>query len=410
MIWRHVRALLSIKIFFSTVVACYPLQAFTSNDMQSSIGISVSTQLESPPLEHYRRILIENLRQFVGVHDENKAPGIAVGLVTEQGNLAFGLGQRDIDRHLGVNHNTLFGVGSVTKLFTGMTLAKAVVDAKLNHGTPANNWLDMSLQINSRITLGHLVTHRSGLPNFPGNLYTRPNAPQDPFLRQVMPAKDYSKANLASCLRQNGCLNSRPPGLGYAYSNLGIGVLSIALQNRYGKHSSDELIRQLITGRLQMGRTTMNEPDFLDRYRGDLAQGYLYNESTSMLNRVPLSDMGILAGSGELISTVSDMNRFLSVLTGLEAGVLRRVAEEMNRPFETMIQDDVMIGYAHQIKLAPDGSKIHWKGGGTAGFTAIVLWQTEPQVGLVLLANRGNLEALKTTGKRLISLIANQIQ
>jgi CubicO group peptidase (beta-lactamase class C family) len=409
MICRHVWRILLIDVVLALTVACYPQQALTSNDMQASLYNPVNTQQEPPPLAHFRQILIENLQQYVGVHCEDKAPGIGVGLVTDQGNLSFGLGQRDIGKHLGVDRDTLFGIGSVSKLFVGMVLAKAVVDGELEYTTLANDWLDKSLQIDRRITLGQLVTHRSGLPNFPGNLYARSNAPKNQFLLQVMPAKDYSKANLASCLRQNECLTITPPGSHYGYSNLGIGILSLALQNRYGYQNSDEMIGKIITKRLNMSRTTMNEPDFLNRYRGDLAQGYLYQEPFSELGRVPLSDMGILAGSGELISTVSDINRFLELLTGLQGGVLQSVVNEMNRPLEATSQDEVKIGYAHQINRTPDGSYIHWKGGGTVGFTAIILWQTEPKVGLVILSNRGELEVLKAAGKRLIRLIARQL-
>jgi CubicO group peptidase (beta-lactamase class C family) len=411
MIWRRVWTLLSINIvLIASFVAFYPQQAFTGNDMRPSIYNSKHTRRESPPLVRYRRILIKNLRQHVGIHGEHKAPGIAVGLVTERGDLAFGLGQREIGNRHGVDRDTLFGIGSVSKLFIGMALAKAVTDGTLNNATKANDWLDESLQIDSRITLEHLVTHRSGLPNFPHNIYTRHNTPKDWALLQVMPAKDYSKANLASCLKQNDCLTSTPPGSHYGYSNLGIGLLSIVLQNRFGYKTSNELTRKLITERLNMGRTTMNEPDYLDKYRDDLAQGYRYQELTSELVRVPLSDMGILAGSGELLSTVNDMNRFLKVLTGLQNNTLKRAAEEMNRPLGATSRDEIKISYAHQIRRSPNGLEIHWKSGLTAGSTAIVLWLTEPKVGLVMLSNRGKMNALETTGKRLISRIAQQLR
>jgi CubicO group peptidase (beta-lactamase class C family) len=410
MIWRHVWTLLSISVVLASAVVCYPQQAFTINHNRSDRYISVTAQQQALSLEHCRLILLENLQQYVGVDGEDKAPGIAVGLVTEQGDLAFGLGQREIGDYLSVDSDTMFGIGSVSKLFVGMVLAEAVVDGELNCTTMANDWLDSFLQIDSRITLGHLVTHHSGLPNFPGNIYTRPNAPEDPVLRQLMPAKDYNKANLAGCLIQNECLPSTPPGSQYGYSDLGIGILSIALENRYGYQSAGELIQTIITERLNMGRTTMNEPDFLARYQDDLTQGYLYQESTAEFDPVPLSDMGILAGSCELISSVNDMNSFLKVLTGLESGALERAAEEMNRSLEVMSQGQVMVGYAHEIMRRPDGSKIHWKGGGTAGYTAMVLWQTEPKAGLVILSNRGQMEALKATVKRLFNQIARQLQ
>jgi CubicO group peptidase (beta-lactamase class C family) len=410
MIYRRIWVLLSIDVVFALVVACYPQQAFTDNAIRNNRDILDNVQQQAPSLEQFRLNLRENLQHYIGIEGKDKAPGIAVGLVTEQGDLALGLGQREIGKQISVDRNTMFGIGSVSKLFVGMALAEAVIDGELSYTAIANDWLDRSLQIDSRITLSQLVTHHSGLPNFPGNIYTRANVPDNPLIRKLMPAKDYSKENLASCLKQNACLPNTLPGSRYGYSNLGIGILSIALENRYGYQSASELIGTVITKRLNMERTVMNEPGFLVRYQGDLSQGYFYHDSTDDLVPVPMSDMGILAGSGELISSVNDMNRFLKVLSGLGNGELKRAGEEMNRPLKAMSQKQLMIGYAHEIIPRPDGSKIHRKDGGTAGYTAMVLWQTEPKLGLVILSNRGKMDALKADGKRLFGQISLQLQ
>ncbi|WP_328986514.1 serine hydrolase domain-containing protein [Thiorhodovibrio winogradskyi] len=386
-----------------------PLQG-SSTQFQPTLSESRSFEPSGSSSQSIHDLIAQYVSAHVGEYGEDQAPGIAVGLVTDQERLALGFGTQKAGEHIAVDGDTLFGIGSVSKIFTALILAKAVADGDLKLTQKLNDFLDESIQIDERITLQHLVTHRSGLPNFPTNMETRDNVAKDPIERQMMPAKNYSKANLVACLRQNGCRPMTPPGASSAYSNLGIGMLSIALQNHYHYQNSGELIQSLITQPLQMTSTCMNTPACLDGRRGSLAQGYRYDQQNDSLTPVPLSDMGILAGSGGLISNAKDMNRLLSVLTGLSGGGLVSAAAEMNREIGQAGEDqaDSAIGYAHRIKHTPRGFNVHSKAGFVAGYTAVIIWLEDPKVGLVLLANRGNLKGLIRTGMRLMASILQQ--
>jgi hypothetical protein len=100
----------------------------------------------------------------------DKTPGLVVGFVTESGPEVLSFGTKMIDREQRPDGNTHFGLGAVTNVFTGFVLAKAVVDGVVSIDDSANRYLPAPLKLrDSAITLRNLVTHTSGLLNFPEN-------------------------------------------------------------------------------------------------------------------------------------------------------------------------------------------------------------------------------------------------
>ncbi len=365
--------------------------------------------LQHEPSELFRRIIISHIKPHIGNGAEN-SPAIAVGLVTGQGDVVVGLGSREIDKKLPPDGDTLFGIGSITKLLTGLILAQAIDNGDMSLSTKANKWLDKKVQIDDRITLTHLVTHSSGLPNFPENIAKRDNFSEDPETSKFMPAKNYSKTDLGNCLKNKNCRPQKPPGEHYLYSNLGIGLLSIALQNRYGFSDFNRLNQAKITQVLYMENTSTDIPSFLEKHKDNIAQGYQYLADSHSLKPVPFTDMGILAGSGGLISSVNDMNKFLRMITGLSHGSLERAAKQFQIELGDSDKPGLKIGYAHKIQRSSDGGNIHSKAGNTAGYSAIVLWRDNPKVGLIILANRGKFRQVSSISNKLLEAITHQIK
>ena len=121
----------------------------------------------------FRRIITNHMKIFVDTSGAKGSPAIVVGLVTQMADVVEGFGSRELNKNLPPDGDTLFGIGSISKVFTGLMLAKAVTDGDVCLSARANEWLDDTIQINDCITLKHLVTHFSGLPNFPDNITTR---------------------------------------------------------------------------------------------------------------------------------------------------------------------------------------------------------------------------------------------
>src|SRR6266404_2010218 len=114
----------------------------------------------------------QRLKNFI---EKNKrAPGIVVGLVDENGSRILADGIRGTAETNLVNGDTVFEIGSVTKVFTTLLLQEMVDHNEVKLDDPIGKFLPPSVKSPSRngkqITLLDLATQSSGLPRLPDNL------------------------------------------------------------------------------------------------------------------------------------------------------------------------------------------------------------------------------------------------
>ncbi|MBA3889067.1 MAG: beta-lactamase family protein, partial [Gemmatimonadaceae bacterium] len=146
--------------------------------------------------------------------DSGRAPGIVVGIV-EQGRPRFiAYGTAGDGRPM--NDQTILEIGSISKTFTGLLLAEAVIRGEAQLDQPVVELLGnagvVPMRDGKAITLEHLATHRSGLPRLPANL--APADVGDPYA-------DYDAQRLHAFLASHAL--TRAPGDSAEYSNLGTG-------------------------------------------------------------------------------------------------------------------------------------------------------------------------------------------
>ena len=104
--------------------------------------------------------------------DQNKmGVGIVVGIVDEHGSRVFSYGKTKKDGIEDVNGDTLFEIGSITKVFTSLLLEDMVDHGELRLDDPIGKFLPADVKTPSykgkEITLVDLATHTSGLPRVP---------------------------------------------------------------------------------------------------------------------------------------------------------------------------------------------------------------------------------------------------
>ena len=116
------------------------------------------------------------------------------------------------------------------------------------------------------------------------------------------------------------------------------------LQEKLGFDSFEKLNERYVTGPLGMLNTAPNTPEMLRNYEHNKAQGY--SVESGRLVPVPFSDMGILEGAGELVSTAHDLIRLLEALTGLRQTSL---AAAFDIACEPALGEDQM-AYGFKIK------------------------------------------------------------
>ncbi len=325
-----------------------------------------------------------------------RSVGLLVMAITDQGTRTFGFGARSAGGVTAPDGDTFFQVGSISKTFTGLLLASQIESSggSLLPNTPVNSLLAPDLRLSDfgtqPVTVAQLATHYGSLPAFPNNM-TGP---------AFYPAQGYTRAQLATYL--SGFTLSRAPGTVYEYSNTGSGLLAIALGDRAGLAPYSALLGAQITGPLSMSDTGLNEVPFTNGIAARLAQGY--RSTGTALVPMAISDMGVLEGAGEIISTGNDMAKFLRVLAGLSpfpvAGAVERtVAPRAPGPSGTMT------GYGLDIYTLNNGVQQWEKAGVVAGYTAYIAFRRQPGTAVVVLSNRGQHQAVGPAAREILSLL-----
>jgi serine-type D-Ala-D-Ala carboxypeptidase/endopeptidase len=265
--------------------------------------------------------ITDNLKNLLkDIVDNNKThAAFVVGLVDLNGTQFYGYGNMSKANNTTVDKNTIFAIGSNTKVFTTMLLADMVEDGLINLDDPIEKYLPFNITVpqykGHKITIEDLATHTSGLPEFPPNFCTsfqmaNPQTPSDII---------QTRLNLMNCPKNytfdqfyQGLSNttiSREPGTKVEYSTFGSALLGNILVSKSNMSSYEELLKKRILSVVGMNDTSIN---ISEAQKSRLAIGHLNGQELPLLN----VSNPIVPGGG-LYSSASDMLKFLSANIGL---------------------------------------------------------------------------------------------
>ena len=236
-----------------------------------------------PQIDSFAKPLIE----------DGEAVGFVVGILKDGQTQVIAYGQTVKGSSTAPNGDTVYEIGSVSKVFTSLLLADMVIAGKVKLDDPMQKYLPDSVKMpikdDQPITLVHLATHTSGLPRLPDNF-----APADP----ANPYADYTVEKLYAFL--NGHPLQRPPGE-YEYSNVGPALLGHVLTLHEGA-SYEQLLIDRISKPLGMEdcRITLSEEQ-----KKRLAPPY-----NAALEPDKGWDQPVFVGAGGIRSTVNDLLKF----------------------------------------------------------------------------------------------------
>jgi len=269
-----------------------------------------------------------------------------------------------------VNGETVFEIGSITKVFTSLVLADMVVHNEVRLDTPVAALLPPTVKVPRRngrqITLQDLSMHVSGLPGIsPGY---KPNGLENPFAA-------FDSVQLYAFL--SGYSLTRDIGTQYEYSNLGAGLLGYALARRIGV-SFPELLRLRVLDPLGMTSTSIL---LGEDQRKRLAHGY-----NGALLPAKNWDFDALAGAGALRSTANDLLRFLAANLEITTSALTPAMRLMQTFHHDTASPDmeVLLGW-HLYRRY--GVHIIWHNGVTGGYWSFLGFDPERKTGAVVLSN-----------------------
>jgi len=229
--------------------------------------------------------------------EENHIAGAAVAVVKD-GQLFFskGYGYADLANQIPVDaEQTMFKLGSITKLFTWTAVMQLVEQGKLDLNADINTYLDFSIPDSypQPITLSHLMTHTSGFEDIHADMVKLDEenlAPPREWLASHIPAR------------------VRPPGEIAAYSNYNAALAGYIVARMSGR-SYSEYLQEHILSPLGMNGTTAQyptPPELLARE----SLGYMYEEDAYQIFPQLLTPEDLFP-AGSMRSTATDMARFM---------------------------------------------------------------------------------------------------
>ena len=325
-------------------------------------------------------------------------PGVAV-LVRQDGKtiVARGFGVRDLRSRDRIGPDTAFRLASVTKQFTATAVMLLVRDGKLRYDDALTDVFPAFPAYGRRITIRHLLTHTSGLPDY----------------ETLMDAAEKGRAPIWTADRQihddevlallRGETKGRfEPGTSWAYSNSGYVVLGLVVARVSGKPFPD-FLRERIFRPLEMTRTLAYEKgknDVQERAFGHTKEDGRFQEADQSPTSATLGDGGVY-------STIEDLAKWDE---GLRANAL--LSPAWMKPATTPVTlvdgsrprwpaepgDDNLapgepVAYGFGWFLDPwRGRPRMWHHGSTRGFRAAIERFTEDGVTVVVLANRDDLD------------------
>ncbi len=364
----------------------------------------------------------EEFERYVAkVMADEKAPGLSVAVVSG-GETAYakGFGYRDEARGLPVTPNTIFGMASITKSFTALSVMQLVEAGKLSLEDPVQRHLpgfDVPGGGGASITVHHFLSHTSGLPPLPALGYSiRANTKPDPEVatRTAVKAagkpaaKSTAKAVKKPEKRQDaqsqvpvntydelmGYLKKGPfhmlgkPGEYCSYSNDAYGLLGAIIEIASGEPYED-YVKEHVLRPLEMGRSTFSLDWALAR--SNLTTLYYKDEDQQIKGSSNWQVAPPYLACGWLKSTALDMANYVRMYAGGGTFKGRRLASAESvakmAGRHHVYSRDRWYGYGLSVRPEYHGVTLVEHSGGLKGVNTNMGFVPEAGVGAVALCN-----------------------
>ncbi|MFI5808222.1 serine hydrolase domain-containing protein [Streptomyces sp. NPDC051561] len=234
----------------------------------------------------------------------NGAPGAMARFSGPDGVRTRTAGVRDRVSGAAMDTRARFRIGSVSKTFSSVVLLQLVDEGRLELDAPVNRYLP-GLLPDDRITVRHLLTHRSGLADYTDAMFAKTVPGFEAVRNRVFSYRELVGLSLAEP-------RTTEPGAAYKYSNTNFVVVGMLIENATGTPVAKQYQRRIIKP-LNLRHTSYVHPD--TRIKGVHVRGYLHPDEEG----APLVDsteqtVSWAQSAGAIISDPADLNTFMTAL------------------------------------------------------------------------------------------------
>ncbi|WP_339889179.1 serine hydrolase domain-containing protein [uncultured Flavobacterium sp.] len=293
---------------------------------------------------------------------------MSIGFVDNGKEYFFNYGKISRNSETAVDENTVYEIGSVTKLLTGNLIAQAANEGKLKTDDFIDNYLPkeykLSEEIKGKIKISDLASHQSGLPDFDFKklMEANPKQPLDIDLQKV-----YELINENTTLTDYGQ---------YRYSNINFVIMGMILEKVYHKNY-DTILREKILNPLKMNQTLTKDYNIKNKIVGYDLEGV----EQDFLNWNP-----IVAPAGLIKSNTADMTKLLKALLSKKGEIAKATTITEQTYYKT---DDREMAFGQQIERNGKDS-FFYKTGNTLACSSILAYDKNTNWGMIILLNQSN--------------------
>ncbi|OKJ64062.1 serine hydrolase domain-containing protein [Streptomyces sp. CB02261] len=235
---------------------------------------------------------------------DNGAPGAMARFTGPDGVRSRTVGVQDRASGASMDIKARFRIGSVSKTFSTVVLLQLVQEGKLELDTPVNTYLP-GLLPDDRITVRHLLTHRSGLADYTNAMFANTVPGFEAVRNRVFSYQELVDLSLSEP-------RTTEPGVSYKYSNANFVVVGMLIEKATGRPVSDAYERRIFKP-LKLRKTSYVHPD--TRIKGTHVRGYLHpDEAGGALVDSTEQTVSWAQSAGAVISNPADLNTFTSAL------------------------------------------------------------------------------------------------
>jgi len=323
------------------------------------------------------------IAQFASeIQQDVEADGIGsiAAAVTVEGRVvwadAFGLMNRDAN--IPATDSTLYRTGSISKSVTAVAMMRLVELGVIDLDDPVEQYLPEIRQVpeyrdSAPITFRHLASHTSGLVREP-QLRNAARGPIEGWEHKILRSVPHTRQRWE-------------PGWRYSYSNIGFGILGLAISRAAGQPFT-VLVDSLVFRPAGMQTATfVVTPDAVRH----LSLGYDNDDDGNIDATTPAMEhrgRGYKVPNGGVYATVYDLARFIDLVSGVFAdSILSGTALSEILSIQTPESKTEGYGLGFSLGIYEDGSRIAGHGGSVSGYTANIQFDPDRQIGVILLRN-----------------------
>lgn len=266
------------------------------------------------------------------------------------------------DEGLELYKNYHYEIGSITKIFTGLLIAKAVQEKKLSINDSIATHIPELRDRGFMPTIEKILTHRSGME------YDPDHVDGDDFLPEENPFLHLDKQSVIEDILSQDLKDTDYP---YVYSNLGAAALGLVLEHVY-QQSCISLLEEFTSGIGLTDTCVLNPPYDLEGLRpdGQLDGHWVWKENSAF------------APAGCLVSTAKDMLTFGEFLLQSEKSYVKLAHQIL----DVTNMADIHRGIGFFLFNFPDYN-MFFHDGGTGCFHSTLCIQYDRQVVAIALSN-----------------------